>query len=52
MTNAVNGNSTALKMFEMSRDIYHTSGYRDLLFHAKEHEYDLVEISNLLAKMS
>ena len=50
MTNAVNGNSTALKMFEMSRDIYHTSGYRDLLFHAKEHEYDLVEISNLLAK--
>ena len=45
---AVRGNRQAQDMFECSRDIFNMSGYRDLLFHTQESEYNLLEISKLL----
>ena len=46
--NAGNGNKEAQYILKSSRDLYCTSGYRDLLFHSQEHEYDLLEIKKLL----
>ena len=48
--NAGNGNREAQYILQSSRDLYCTSGYRDLLFHSQEHEYDLLEIEQLLEK--
>ena len=45
---AVRGNEKSQEMFEFSRDIFNMSGYRDLLFHTQECEYNLLEISKLL----
>ena len=45
---AVRGNRQSLDMFEFSRDIFNMSGYRDLLFHTQESEYNLLEVSKLL----
>ena len=50
--NAGNGNREAQDILTSSRDLYCTSGYRDLLFHSQEHEYDLLEIERLLDKCS
>ena len=37
-----------LKRFLKSRDFYSTSALRDLIFHVKEHRFNLIEIKQLL----
>ena len=45
---AVRGNRKSQDMFKFSRDIFNMSGYRDLLFHTQESEYNLLEVTKLL----
>ena len=37
-------------MCNISTDFYSKSGYRDLLFHEQEHQFDLLQVSQLLKK--
>ena len=46
----MNNNNESLKKLTKNYDFYSTSNIRDLIFHVNEHRYNLIQISDLLAK--
>ena len=47
---AFSGNKFAQSICGLSSDFYSKSGYRDLLFHEQEHQFNLNEVSYMLQK--
>ena len=50
ISQAAKGEKNASEFCRLSGDFFSLSGYRDLLFHVKEHVYDLDELSEMFRK--